>query len=391
VKRSVSGRSLLFLAIILVAVVTQLIQGGNPLFVLVGLALVAPIVWPLVRPRPASPVTIDEPGIQFGDVGGSGSRLVPWESITGVVLFEVPRTDTSGSGWQPAIGVQLAGHPDGVSVQRPLGGWTVDRIALERAVARFGGGVAVIDGDRPDSQPTEEQMDVAVRQAVTEAARDAQARDAGEKPRIEWHHTARYVPADPAAYLARFDLRSNFAIIAGLVVAQVFFWAVVVPQAGGVGVFIAIVFALPLVFVWRTLRGGGAVALAVDRPGVFFGESTSPGEDQTNRLVTWPEITAVVVYEELIRGSKSSDWKRTVGIRLRGEPTLIRHSRIISGWRLDRPALEAAVARFAPGVPVIDGPPQRDRPGSASDAMRRVLEIGPEVWAEEERRRNGLQ
>jgi hypothetical protein len=380
-----------FIAVFIVSAVRS--DQSAVLFVasLMGLVLIGSVA---KRWRAQPPVLIDQPGINFADIG-DGSRLVPWESITAVVLFEIPRTDTTRRGWQSAIGVHLVGHPDGVSVQRPLGGWKLDRAALERAVTRFGPGVKVLDGPRtgiePDA-PTLGQFIAMARLAAEQHQQAEAARSAAEpgspeaaapraetsqawtpergapgaapvpgtkQPRIIWHRTAHYRPADPGAHLARFDLRSNLGFIVAIVAAQVFLWAVVVPEAGAVGVIFALIFAAPLVFMWRTLRSGGAVGLAIDRPGVFFGESHSPGDDQDHRLVPWSDISAVVVYDQLVDGSKSDKWQRAVGVRLRGEPTAVRHWRIIAGWKFNRPAIEAAVARFAPGVPVIDGPPQR--------------------------------
>jgi hypothetical protein len=204
--------------------------------------------------------------------------------------------------------------------------------------------------------------------------------------RFEWHRTARHQPADPAAYLARFDLRSHLGLIVAFLGFQLFFWLIVIPQAGVRGVVVAVIFALPLLLIWRSLRAGGAVALAVDRDGVFFGESHSSGDDQDHRLLAWPDIAAVVVYDQMVEHSKGADrWERSVGVRLRGEPTLVGHWRIIHGWRLDRPALEAAVARFGSGVPVLDGPPQRLP--SAGDVLRGLYDAGRDIYHEEQRKR----
>jgi hypothetical protein len=383
-----SWRGVLVPAIFIAVALSGRATGSTSMAVAVCAVAGAMIVWPVIRRwRAQPPVTIDEPGIRFGAAGdGSGSRLVPWESITGVVLFEIQRTDTSSRRWQPAIGVQLVGHPDGVSVQRPLAGWSLDRIALERAVARFGGGVPVSEGQRPNPELTQAQGSTEIRQALAEAERTAPAPGTTGGPRVEWNRTARYQPTDPAAYLARFDLRSNLSLIVLLLAAQVLFWAVLVPQAGLVGVLFAVVFAVPLVFIWRSLRSGGAVALAADRPGVFFGESISGGDDQAHRLVPWSQISAVVVYEQWSR-SGDGEWKNAVGVRLRGEPARVGHWRIVSGWRFDRPALEAAVGYFAPGIPVVDGPPQR-LPG-ASGVIRSIVESGSEPRDDEERRRPG--
>lgn len=350
-----------------------------------ALFLLRPLISSL---RADCPVVVDELGLIFGRTGaGEGPRLVTWETVTAVVLFDVPRTDTSKHQWQQAIGAHLVGRPDGVSVYRPLTGWSLDTAALKRAVARFGGGVEVEFGERVGATPTEGQRQRGAGRIADAAHTEAQPQPepqaqwqappqdqwqaqpqatgyqppAGPQPRIIWHRTARYQPSDPAAYLARHDLRSHLPLIVVLVLVQVAMWALLVPQQPGVGILMAVAFAAPLLFIWRSLRAGGAVALGVDRPGVFFGESSSPGDDQEHRLLPWAEISAVVVYDQLVPGDEHDGWQRAVGVRLRGEPTLVRHWRIVAGWRLDRPALEAAVARFAPGVHVLDGPPQRHR------------------------------
>jgi len=421
--------TLVSVAVITAVVVVTVQRPELPNLLICGFVLVLGARTLLQGRKPGPPVVVDEPGITFSDTGdGGGPRLVAWESITTVVLFEIPRTDTSRRRWQPAIGVQLIGHPDGVSVHRPLTGWSLDRAALGRAVTRFGGGVQVVDGPRSTGEATAEQLHTEIRRMATEAmstetpygtpaetpsetpyetqaeapyetqaetparqAMDGQTPDGhamdgqATRPRVQWHRTARYRPVDPAAYLARFDLRSNFGMIAALVAVQVFLWFIVVPQGPGVGITMAVVFALPLLYMWRTLRSGGAVALAVDQPGVFFGDSHSPGDDQEHRLVPWPDIGAVVVYDQLVDGSKEDKWERAVGVRLRGEPTLARHWRIVEGWQLDRPALEAAVTQFAPGIRVLDGPPQR--PSNATDTLRAMYDVGREIYEDEHRRR----
>jgi len=381
-------------AVIIVVGLVMTIRNPQPL-TLVGLVFMAVIlVRSLIWGRGSEPpVIVDELGITFSDIGdGGGPRPVPWESITAVVLFDVQRTDTTSRRWQSAIGVRLAGHPDGVSVHRPLAGWSHDRAALERAVTRFGGDdVRVVDGPRSSAEPTADQVRTEVRRIAIDAIRqartpDEQVQEPEQRPRVEWHRTARHQPADLGAYLARFDLRSQLGLIVALLGVQLIFWLIVIPQAGVGGVVAAVIFALPLLLIWRTLRAGGAVAFAVDRAGVFFGESHSPGDDHDHRLLAWPDIGAVVVYDQLVKRSKGADrWKRAVGVRLRGEPTLVGHWRIIDGWHLDRPALEAAVARFGSGVTVLDGPPQR--PPSASGVLRGLYDAGREIYDEEQRNR----
>jgi len=389
---------------VFLVVFTAIAWSTEPLLALAVVTVVALILLRSLirRLRADHPVVVDARGLIFGDTGhGDGARLLPWESVTAVVLFDVPRTDTARPQWQPAVGAQLVGHPDGASVYRPLTGWSLDTAALTQAVARFGGGVEVVHGERAGAAPTEAEIHRDVRRAADAAIEAARSQPgftgtepeftgvhpgyadprSGSRRRIVWHRTARYQPVDPQAYLARHDLRSNVVLILVFALFQVFAWAVVIPQEPGVGIVLAVAFALPLLLLWRSLRGGGAVALAIDQPGVFLGESSSPGDDHDHRLVPWAEIGAVVVYDQLV---DQESWQRAVGVRMRGEPTSVRHWRIVSGWTFDRPALETAVARFAPGVPVLDGPPQRPpRPGAV---MRALIDTAREIEQENENR-----
>jgi hypothetical protein len=320
--------------------------------------------------RGPRPVLVDEPGLTFSDLGdGGGPRFVPWESITAVVLFEVPDGDASRNRWQQAIGVSVAGHPDGVSVFRPLSVWSLDREALELAVRRFGQGVPVVTQGRPAAGPSQEQLRAEFRQISSESIRQAREPGAPAEPRVQIfpNRAPRYQPIDPGAYLGRYDLRSHLFPVVLLSGLQVVLWAIVIVQRSAGTVLFAVVFAVPLIWILNGLRNGGSIALAIDRPGVYFGSSHSPGDDQTKRLVPWTEISAVVVFEQLYSDSDNDNhWARAVGVRLRGRPTVVPHWRIIDGWRLDRPALEAAVRLIAPDVPVLDGAPQRPLPISGA-------------------------
>ncbi|MEU9789921.1 hypothetical protein AB0E27_04740 [Streptomyces sparsogenes] len=117
----------------------------------------------------------------------------------------------------------------------------------------------------------------------------------------------------------------------------------------------------------------GKVALRVDETGVLFG-----GHPLRYRVgtahVPWQDITAVVLWRQ--DSAASIPW---VGVARRpGAPplpgarqgragravvrALVPHlpadvtlaSRPVSGWRLDKERLSDAVARFAPGTPVVD-------------------------------------
>jgi hypothetical protein len=84
--------------------------------------------------------------------------------------------------------------------------------------------------------------------------------------------------------------------------------------------------------------------IVVDAPGVAVRVTDGAGE-AAHELVHWETITELVVSP-----ATSGPRQRrvdTVGLRLRADPGGVRHRQVVDGWRYERPALEAAVARFA--------------------------------------------
>ncbi|MGY3204896.1 hypothetical protein [Streptomyces sp. TE5632] len=115
----------------------------------------------------------------------------------------------------------------------------------------------------------------------------------------------------------------------------------------------------------------GKVAFRVDETGVLLGGSPARYRATTAR-VPWSDITGVVLWRQAA-GRSSVPWVGVV--RREGAPvlsgdgpkarTVLEHlvpvpvpvataSRSVTGWRLDRDRLIAAVAHFAPGIPVSD-------------------------------------
>ncbi|MFG2598021.1 hypothetical protein [Streptomyces sp. NPDC048462] len=111
------------------------------------------------------------------------------------------------------------------------------------------------------------------------------------------------------------------------------------------------------------------VAFRVDETGVLLGGSPARYRATTNH-VPWADITGVVLWSQTVGGASLP----YVGLaRRKGAPPLfgdgptaravvgafvpvsadvVMASRAAQGWRLDRERLAAAVAHFAPGVPV---------------------------------------
>jgi hypothetical protein len=125
--------------------------------------------------------------------------------------------------------------------------------------------------------------------------------------------------------VARQDWRSNlwvFAILAaggglslyGALRGSVLFGAMVLLVAGVAYLRV------------RKIRAG-AVVLAVDAPGVFFGESNSSAESREQGVIPWALIRSVVICEILHKGSErqADRWMPAVGVRL--DPDYLRHLR----------------------------------------------------------------
>lgn len=162
----------------------------------------------------------------------------------------------------------------------------------------------------------------------------------------------RYRPMDRAAYGGR--PRLSGASLRDLVFV-VGFVAVWLLASGGAwwGWLAALAFvALQLRSIAAPLLRPKAAPFVVDAPGVWVGDDGV--RENEERLVHWETIAAVVLFRAAAPGSR--DLHDAVGLRLRRHPDVVAIRRVLDSWSLDRTRLEAAVARFAPGVPVVDGP-----------------------------------
>jgi hypothetical protein len=128
------------------------------------------------------------------------------------------------------------------------------------------------------------------------------------------------------------------------------------------------------------------VAFAVHQGGVYF------GSDRVKDNVPWSQICAIEFFTEIVTGSRASNKYRCIGVRSLGTTQLARPGngraaqpfaqrsvqylldggrpdlipgadgtiryayRQMTGWRADQAQVTAAVARYAPGLPVVNGP-----------------------------------
>jgi hypothetical protein len=193
---------------------------------------------------------------------------------------------------------------------------------------------------------------------------------------------------DPGAYVVRYGgralLRAAAYLLGGLAII-VFVIAVHKPV---VGVVIALIVAAILLGAGVFELGRVArrqVAFAAHQGGVYFGSASVKDN------VPWSQICAVEFFTELFSTTRSRRKHRCIGVRSLGSTQVARagngraaqpwplHSirymidagrpdlipgadgtiryayRQMTGWRADRALVAAAVARYAPGLPVVNG------------------------------------
>jgi hypothetical protein len=244
-----------------------------------------------------------------------------------------------------------------------------------------------------------------------------------------------YVPIDPRAYLVRYGLRAAGArmlLAAGFVGLTAL---VVTRQDGGGHLAVLVLLLVPFTAVVAVVFGRGLaravrgeVGFAVDRVGVFIGPAGDG--DSASVLVEWPNVAAVVLFRRRKRSSRRTYWRNEVGVLLRpGSPGVpppglvdmidaaiadphgagrvlwggplpphfarysadllaakreavifeaFVRSRSVDGLVLDRARLTDAVNRYAPAVPVIDGP-DLDNTGGWADVGRLGLAIAGDL------------
>jgi hypothetical protein len=306
--------------------------------------------------RREPPVVVDAPGVYVSGTGDGGiaPRLVHWEMVDEVVLL---RAAGHGRPYH-AVGLRLRNDPHSLAVRRALDDWALDRTRLEHAVARFAPpGVAVVEGP-PDH---DERTSAA-------APTPSQPRTPSLPPVIDRTRAGTYLPVHPDALVIRATIGSP-RLTFGLAATGVALFAILAAAGHpvlGFG-FSAFFWLYPLWELRDVLRG--SIHLAVDEPGVYFGTATTVVDDHEPRFVTWQQISSVVRFELTVDRATAAGRRApaepeehlttpAVGVTETGTdgvPRLVFH-RAVHGWTLDPARLETAVRRFAPGVPVVDGP-----------------------------------
>ena len=192
-----------------------------------------------------------------------------------------------------------------------------------------------------------------------------------------------------AAYVVRYGGRAALRAVACLLGGVAIICFVILVHKSLVAVVIALIIAVVLLGVAAAGLGkvvGREVAFAVHPGGVYFGSAAVKDN------VPWSQICAVEFFTETYSTSRSQNRYRCVGVRSpgtrqiarpgngkaaqpwpersiqymidAGRPDLIpgadgsiRYAyRQMTGWRVDRALVVAAVARYAPGLPVVNGP-----------------------------------
>ena len=167
---------------------------------------------------------------------------------------------------------------------------------------------------------------------------------------------------DPAPYVVKADARTAFRpALFALIGIGVAGYALV----AGVGLLalVGLAFWIPLLLHVRDVRRG-VVYFSVDADGVYLGQAADDNRSPSLQArAPWESIAAVTVFqiEEVetdSHGHRTRRWRRAVGLTLRDEPGAggVGHYQVFENYGLDRPTLEAAVARFGGGTPVVDGP-----------------------------------
>lgn len=114
------------------------------------------------------------------------------------------------------------------------------------------------------------------------------------------------------------------------------------------------------------------VAFRVDETGVLLGGSPARYR-ATTAHVPWSDVTGFVFWRQTVGGGTTLPYvgvtrregspalpgdgptaRAVLGALVPVPPEVAMSSRAVNGWRLDRDRLAAAVAHFAPGVPVYD-------------------------------------
>jgi hypothetical protein len=159
---------------------------------------------------------------------------------------------------------------------------------------------------------------------------------------------AGYEAVDRKAYVPRVRPRS---VLSGEVVYALVFTGIWMSFPTGGMRFLVLLVTVPVVVGRIRYLSRRASPVVVDAPGIWFGADEDTDDE---RLVHWEMIAAVVVFHGRAPGSRRL--QDGVGVRLRAHPDIVAIRRVPADRKVDRVRLEAAVGRYAPGVPVVDGP-----------------------------------
>jgi hypothetical protein len=270
-------------------------------WLLVGFATlvnVRVVVQRLLARRHDPPFVVDRPGV-FVATGDATGRLVHWESISAIVLTELPSVRSGHLRRVPGIGLRLRDHPDVLAVRCPLEDRALDLGQLTAAVARFAPpGVGVSEQPPPGADVT--ARDVVLDVAGRIAGRLRRGVPGGSPP----------PGPGPAAYVAR--------------------------------------------------DAAGVARLVVDAAGIGFGPGLRRGAPAAARRLGWDDVGAVVVLDvETAAGWRRAVGVLPPGAPADWTPGHLADLRTEEGWAVDRAGLEYAVRLHGPRVPVVDGPPAR--------------------------------
>ncbi len=191
------------------------------------------------------------------------------------------------------------------------------------------------------------------------------------------------------AYVVRYGGRAVLRAIACLLGGVAIIIFVIFAHKSLVAVVIALIIAVVLLAVAGVDLGkvvGREVAFAVHQGGVYF------GSDSVKDNVPWGRICAIEFFTETYSTSRAQNRYRCVGVRSLGTRQVVRPGngraaqpwpersiqymidagrpdlipgadgsiryayRQMTGWRADRALVVAAAARYAPGLPVVNGP-----------------------------------
>jgi hypothetical protein len=193
----------------------------------------------------------------------------------------------------------------------------------------------------------------------------------------------------PDAYVVRYGGRAALRAVGCLLGALAIVGFVIVSHKSVVATVIALILAAVLIGVAGVDLGKVArreVVFAMHQGGVYF------GSDAFKDSVPWSQICAVEFFTETVAASKSQNRYRCIGVRSlgpkqayrpgngpaarplpersvqylidAGRPDLIPGSdgtirnayRRMTGWSVDQAQVAAAIARYSPGLPLVNGP-----------------------------------